>query len=286
VDLAGHTAGNRLQVFTTRPAPVQASYLGYPNTTGLAAMDYRLSDARADPPGEGDHLYSETLVRLPEGFLCYRPPGDAPPVRPAPVEKNGHITFGSFNNLAKMTPEVITTWAAILQRLPGSRLLLKTRAFADAGARECYRAQLQQAGIAAERIELRKPADTIGEHLAAYGEIDIALDTFPYNGTTTTCEALWMGVPVITLAGRLHAGRVGVSLLTQVRRTAWIAQGPGEYIEHAATLAGELQQNPAPRPALREAMARSPLCDAPGFCCHVEQAYREMWASWCRKHAA
>jgi len=285
VDLAGHTAGNRLQLFTLRPAPVQVTYLGYPNTTGLAAMDYRLTDARADLPGETEQFYSEELVRLPGGFLCYRPPGDAPPVGPPPCEKNGYITFGSFNNLAKMTPEVIATWAAILQQLPGSRLLLKTRAFVDPGARERYRIQFDAAGIEPDRVELREPAGTIGEHLIMYGDIDIALDTFPYNGTTTTCEALWMGVPVIALAGKQHAGRVGVSLLSQVERTAWIAYSPDDYIKRAVNLARDLQDKPVPRGPLRSTVAASALCGAAEFTRTVELVYHEMWEAWCLSRA-
>lgn len=284
VDLAGHTAGNRLQVFAMKPAPVQVSYLGYPNTTGLAAMDYRLTDAWADPPAETDDYYSEKLVRLPQGFLCYKPP-NAPPVSPSPCTHNGYITFGSFNNLAKMTPGVIAAWIAVLQQLPESRLLLKTRAFADLGARQRYQAQFDAAGIDPARIELREPAGTIGEHLVMYGEIDIALDTFPYNGTTTTCEALWMGVPVIALAGKRHAGRVGVSLLSQIQHRDWIADSPGDYVKCAMTLARKLQAAPVARQPLRNAVASSALCDAAGFTRSAEQAYQDMWASWCANTA-
>ncbi|MCA1805974.1 MAG: tetratricopeptide repeat protein, partial [Xanthomonadaceae bacterium] len=212
VDLVGHTSNHRLGVFAARPAPVQLTYLGYPNTTGLATIDYRITDAIADPPGE-EAWHSEELLRLDGGFLCYQPDPNSPDASPLPALATGQVTFGSFNNFSKLNPAVLELWAQVLQRVPGSRLLLKCPALTDAALREHTAAALQALGIGAERLELLGHTPTRAEHLALYARLDIALDTFPYNGTTTTCEALWMGVPVVTLAGRRHAGRVGASLL-------------------------------------------------------------------------
>lgn len=281
VDLSGHTAGNRLRVFAQRSAPVQITYLGYPNTTGVPAIDYRLTDAWADPPGETDRYHSEELVRLPHGFLCYQPPSGTPPVAPSPCGRNGYITFGSFNNLAKITPQVISTWSAILQECSDSRLLIKTRAFADPGTRQHCQSLFRDEGIEPARVELRGPTHTIPEHLGIYGEVDVALDTFPYNGTTTSCEALWMGVPVITLAGHNHAGRVGVSLLSQLNRQEWIANNRDEYIALAVQLGRRVQQQELTRAALRETIAASSLCDPQTFTQGLEATYRSLWLRWC-----
>lgn len=197
VDLSGHTMNGRLTLFAQRPAPVQVTYLGYPNTTGLEAMDYRLTDARADPEGDGEAFHSEALVRLPGGFLCYRPPDDAPAVAPP---RDGPVTFISCNNLAKVTPPVVAVWASLLARLPTARLLLKAKALGDAGTRRRMAERFAEHGVSPDRIDMMGWVET-GSHLGVYGGADIGLDTFPYNGTTTTCEALWMGVPVVTLAG-------------------------------------------------------------------------------------
>lgn len=281
VDLAGHTRRNRLVVFASRPAPVQVTYLGYPNTTGLATMDYRLTDIVADPPGQ-EAFHTEALIRLPQGFLCYKPPADAPPVVPPPGTVNGHITFGSFNNLSKMNSAVIAAWAEILTRLPGSRLILKNRSLRDEPTCVRYIEFFTERGVAPDRVDLVGwlPAST--DHLALYSQIDIALDTFPYNGTTTTCEALWMGVPVIALAGNRHAGLVGASLLTQIGLSDLLAQAPDDYVNLAVQLAGNPDKLAVLRASLRERMTDSPLCDARAFVRHLEEAYREMWRRWCR----
>ncbi|HTZ76332.1 MAG TPA: hypothetical protein VMC10_00415, partial [Stellaceae bacterium] len=192
-----------------KPAPVTATWLGYPATTGLPTVDYRITDAVADPPGEADRLHTETLVRLPDGFLCYRPEGEAPPVAPLPALTRGVVTFGSFNNPAKLTPETIGVWSRILAAVPASRMLLKGTQFADPATAERIRGLFAGGGIGAERLEIRPRATAPAEHLGMYGEVDVALDPFPYNGTTTTCEALWMGVPAVTLRGDRHAARVG-----------------------------------------------------------------------------
>jgi protein O-GlcNAc transferase len=277
VDLAGHSSGNLLPVFARKPAPVQVTWLGYPNTTGLSAIDYRLTDAIADPPGAAEAFHSERLEYLPHGFLCYRPPDTAPPVGPLPALATGHVTFGSFNNLAKITPEVVAAWAAVLHRVPGSRLLLKAGAFGDAEGRARYVALFAAAGIPAERLDLVAQIPGTAAHLAAYDRLDIALDPFPYNGTTTTCEALWMGVPVLTLAGRLHAGRVGASLLVPLGLEAWIAADEDDYVAAAARLAANLPALAALRARLRPCLAQAPLCDAAGFARQMEAAYRRMW---------
>lgn len=282
VDLAGHTSNNRLRVFSARPAPVQVSYLGYPNTTGLAAMDYRLTDEVADPPGQSDACHTETLVRLPHGFLCYRAPADAPPVAELPRSRRGHITFGSFNNLSKVAPEVVSLWAELLQQTPGSRLVLKHNALSSRYAQERYVKLFADKGIGPDRIELRGRDQTVTQHLGAYNDIDIALDTFPYHGTTTTCEALFMGVPVVTLAGQAHATRVGVSLLGRIGAEDLVAQTRQDYVRLASRLAQDPDELARRRAGLREQMSSSTLCDGRRFAQDVEAAYREMWKKWCR----
>jgi len=284
VDLAGHTAKNRLLVFARKPAPAQVTWLGYPNTTGLSAIDYRLVDAVTDPEGEADAFASETLVRLPGGFLCYRSPRDAhEPVAP-PCVASGAVTFGSFNAAAKLSDATLDAWAALLVQLPTARLSLKGKAFADAATCALFRERLGKRGLAAPRLDLAAYVPQ-AEHFAAYGRVDIALDPFPYNGTTTTCEALWMGVPVVTLKGDRHAGRVGASLLTQVGLTDLIAGSVDEYVEIAAALAGDSARLSALRRSLRPRMAASTLCDSPAFARKIEAAYRTMWKAWCEAPA-
>lgn len=281
VDLAGHTANNRLPVFASKPAPVQVSYLGYPNTTGLDAMDYRLTDAVADPPGASEAFHTETLVRLPHGFLCFTPPAQEIVLRPPPILKNGFVTFGSFNMLAKVTPEVVRCWAQLMREIPGSRLHLKALGLGGGGTRTRIFTMFSENGISEERLSLHGLTNSLGSHLEHYQSVDIALDTFPYNGTTTTCEALWMGVPVATLAGRLHAGRVGTSLLTRIGCPELIAANIPDYVR----LARELAQNPEKltlyRNSLRSRLVASPLCDAGAFTRSLEQAYRTMWRKYC-----
>jgi protein O-GlcNAc transferase len=280
VDLVGHTANNRLRVFARKPAPVQVTWLGYPNTTGITAIDYRLVDAVTDPDGEADALATETLVRLPGGFLCYGTPDEAPaPVR-GPSLLTGTVTFGSFNSPAKLSAATLDAWAQVLARLPQVRLLLKGKPFADAATRALYLDRLAERGVAPERVELVAWLPDQA-HLALYDRIDIALDPFPYNGTTTTCEALWMGVPVVTLRGDRHAGRVGASLFTTVGLSDLIAGSVEDYLEIAVALAGDPARLTTLRGSLRPRVAASELCDAPGFARKVEAAYRIMWRRWC-----
>ena len=281
VDLNGHTGHNRLLVFARKPAPLQVTWLGYPNTTGLSAMDYRLTDGFADPPGMTEHLHSEKLLRLPACFSCYQAPQEAPEVSALPAREKGHVTFGSFNNLAKITREVMAVWARILLATPGSRLTLKNPALGEITAQQMVRKAFTELGIVPERLELLGHDPSTSAHLERYHGIDIGLDSFPYNGTTTTCEALWMGVPVVTLAGRTHAGRVGASLLSNLGLTEFIAHTPEEYVEIAARLAGDMKHLSTLRTELRPRMAASPLTDGRRFTKHLEHAYRGMWEEWC-----
>ena len=283
VDLTSHTAHNRLLVFARKPAPVQVTWLGYPGTTGMSAMDYRLTDVHADPRGTTEHLHTEQLVRLPDCAWCFRPSDQSPSVSPPPVVRSGHVTFGCFNARAKITDEVLALWSGVLAEVPGSRLLLKNLGFREASVQQQTRALLAKAGLAPDRVELVGWKSTLAEHLAFYNRVDIALDTFPYHGTTTTCEALWQGVPVVTLAGRTHAARVGVSLLTNVGLPELIAANADDYIRIAMHLAADTMRLAELRSTMRERMAASPLMDAPRFARNVEHAYREMWRAWCMK---
>lgn len=276
VDLGGHTAGSRLLVFARRPAPVQVTWLGYPDTTGLDAIDARLTDGIADPPGEADILASERLVRLETGFLCYQPP-PSPAVGPLPAITQGGVTFGSFNNLAKLTPGVTRLWAQLVAAIPGARLLLKARALADPEVRRRLGEAFARHGLAPDRLLLMGPVPGRDGHLATYAQVDIGLDPFPYGGTTTTCEALWMGVPVVTLAGDRHAARVGASLLTRLDLARLVATTPDRYVRLATDLARDLPRLQAMREGLRTRMAASPLMDAPGFARGMEAAYRRLW---------
>lgn len=282
VDLTGHTNNNRLLVFSAKPAPVQVTYLGYPNTTGLTAIDYRLTDAWADPPGLSDDYYTEELFRLPKGFLSYLPPADAPAVAASPVTTAGHVTYGSFNHLPKITQAVLELWAMLLHATPNARLVLKNNSLSSRYARERYLNLFADNGVNPERIEFLERAPTLAEHLGSYSKVDIALDTFPYNGTTTTCEALYMGVPVVTLTGGLHASRVGTSLLNQIGATELIAETPQDYVNKASRLAQDHDRLIKIRATLRDQMTQSPLCDGNGFAAQLESAYREMWKRWCQ----
>lgn len=281
VDLAGHTAHNRLRVFARKPAPVQVTWLGYSNTTGLRAIDYRVVDDITDPPGAADGFASETLLRLPGGFLCYGGAQDAPEPAPPPCLKSGAVTFGSFNNPAKVSAATFDTWARLLTRIPDARLLLKGKPFADEATRASFLARLRERGIAAERVQLVAWLPGSAAHLSLYDQIDIALDPFPYNGTTTTCEALWMGVPVVTLRGDRHSARVGSSLLSQAGLTDWIADSTGGYVEIASALAANPGTLDTLRRSLRQRVAASSLCDGNGFARRMENAYRTIWQRWC-----
>ena len=279
IDLAGHTADNRLTAMAHRAAPVQATYLGYPATTGLPAMDARIVDGLTDPERTASHA-SERLCRLDRCFVAYRPtiyPETAPP----PVLERGTISFGSFNNLAKLNTEVVELWASVLRGVPNSRLMLKHDVSHDPGVQRHLLKLFARNGIPGERLVFLERAPDFLSHLAAYSQVDVALDPFPYNGTTTTCEALWMGVPVVTLAGGHHAARVGVSLLTAAGLGAWIAQDGGEYLRTARQLAESPRLLAALRSLLRVQLAGSSLCDAAALARSFEQALRGLWREWC-----
>ena len=281
VDLAGHTAGNRLMVFAHKPAPVQITYLGYPNTTGLTAMDYRLSDAWTDPPGTSESQYSEAIIRIDGGSLCFKPLDPSPDILPIGEIIPGEITFASFNNAPKVNPHVIALWARVLQAVPGARLLMKSKQLDDRQTVERFQKLFSEQGITMDRLEFISWLPSGKEHLALYNRVHIGLDPFPYNGCTTTCEALWMGVPVITLAGEVTRARVGGGILRQMGLDELVAESPEAYIEIARGLATDVARLQDLRMSLREKMLQSSLLDAPGLTRNVETKYREMWQRWC-----
>jgi protein O-GlcNAc transferase len=287
VDLAGHTAGNRLLVFARKPAPVQVTWLGYPSTTGLSAIDYRITDRHAEPPGMTEQYSIEKLWRLDDMFCVYRPCAVKPErrhsaelaVRQTPAMGNGHITFGSINNIAKITPAVIAAWAKILHAVPGAGLLLETAGFDGGDMRADFEARFAAHGITRERLLLleRKPE----QQYVLYHRIDIALDPFPCNGGTNTCDALWMGVPVIALAGTTFASRMGVTMVSNAGHPEWAARDEDDYLRLACELASDAARLNAIRLGLRDEVERSPLRDEAGFTHSLETAYRQMWQAWC-----
>ena len=282
IDLGGHTAHNRLLVFARKPAPVQVTWLGYAATTGLLSIDYRLTDEKADPPGMTERYHTETLYRLPDSFLCYRPAVNAPDIGPLPAREKRRVTFAAFNHLAKLTPEAVEIWSHILAEVPSSKLIFKAQGVHHHDMQEEIRNLFSRHGISADRLELYGKFPGIYSHLNLFNQVDIALDTFPYNGTTTTCESLWMGVPVITLEGNSHVSRVGVSLLSSVGLSDMIAVDRNDYIARAVSLAGNLDLLELLRSNLRQMMLRSPLLDTVGFTRNLEAAYRAMWQRWCQ----
>lgn len=283
VDLSGHLRDNRLLVFARKPAPVQITWLGYLQTTGMRAMNYKLTDALADPPGKAEPYYAERLLRQPHCQWCYRPPSAAPAVNALPALSKGAITFGSFNRIIKISPHAISLWARILQRLPDARLHILGVSAGVSG--ECLIGQFERAGVSASRIELR-PTLSFAEYWRAYHDVDIALDTFPFNGATTTCEGLWMGVPAVSRAGTLGPQRSGVSLLTTIGLPHLAATSDDGYVAAAVRLAEDVQALAALRARLRDDMRRSPLMDAPQFVRDLEANYRMVWRTWCAAPAS
>ncbi|MBI2517583.1 MAG: tetratricopeptide repeat protein [Opitutae bacterium] len=287
IDLAGHTGmTNRLPLFAQHLAPVQISYLGYPNTTGVPAIGYRFTDAIADPPGAADRFATEKLVRFSPVAWAYRPLDSAPAVAPVPSADGAPVTFGCFNNLGKVSDTMLAVWARILAVVPGSRLMLKGPGLSAPAMRTRYLHRLAAAGLPVERVELIERTAGTEEHLALYHRVDIALDTSPYSGTTTTCEALWMGVPVVTLRGDRHAARVSASLLTALGRPEWIATSVDDYVRIAVELTSDPTRLAGIRAGLREEMRRSALLDHAGQARRFGDALRECWAAWCEKQAA
>ncbi len=283
VDLTVHMARHRLLAFARRPAPVQVTWLGYPGTTGVAAIDYRLSDPHLDPPGDDrDALYAERTVRLPDTFWCYDPLTGGPPVGPLPAAANGFVTFGCLNNFCKVTGPTLALWAAVLARVPGSRLLLL--APPGSARRRAVDALHAAAGIDAGRVEF-VGRQSRSAYLDTYRRIDVGLDTVPYNGHTTSLDAYWMGVPVVTLVGQSAIARGGWSQLSNLGRRDWAAHDAGRFVEIAAALAGDLDALAAHRASLRPRLLASPLTDAVRFARGVESAYRQMSAAPARAAA-
>ena len=299
IDLAQHTAGNRILLFARKPAPVQITYLGYPGTTGLKTFDAQISDPRIDPfdralfepepqsrrqsgpPGQTEQYSTEPIERLPQTYWCFRPIANAPPLQPPPALAAGHITFACINKLEKSSPSAMRLWSKILNRVAGSRLLL----IAPPGAHRRRIFDLfKSEGVDPDRVEL-VPKQPIREYFAFLQRIDIALDPIPYNGGTTTCHALWMGVPVVTLAGTAGVQRSGMSLLTNAGLPELVATTQDQYVEIAAELAGDLPRLEALKVNMRERMLASPLMDMPGFVRNLEAIYRKLWREWCcRQH--
>ena len=276
VDLAGHTAHNSLVVFARKPAPVQVTYLGYPATTGLQAMDWRIADQFTDPPG-AEAFYTEKIFRLPRTAWCFEPLSGSPPIEPA---AHSQIVFGSFNDLAKVNLPLMRLWSRILHSVPNSRLYLKNRATGSQSVVRRLIDQFGNLGIPSDRLDLIPPCLGTEDHMRRYNQIDIALDTWPYHGTTTTCEALWMGIPVVTQAGQFHVSRVGVSLLSSVGLTDCIAADEDDYLRIAVELAENKSRRDELRATLRDRMRNSPLMNAPDLARHIEAAYRAMWRQW------
>lgn len=282
IDLAGHTGlASRLPLFARRLAPVQITYLGYPDTTGLPAMDIRLTDALADPADEADSFAVERLVRFAPTAWAYEPPAEAPNPAPPPLANGAPPTFGCYNNLAKVTDAMLALWGRLLRAVPESRLVLKSRGLGDGLQRVRLQERLARAGLPAGQVELLERTADTASHLSLYGRVDVALDTFPYHGTTTTCEALWMGVPVVTLAGERHASRVGVSLLHAAGHPEWVARSEDEYIRLAADLASDQHRLAALRAGLRDEMRAGPLLDHAGQAARFGAALRQAWMKWC-----
>ncbi len=276
MDLSGHTAQHALPLFACKPAPVQATWLGYPGTTGLDTIDYRFTDEFLDPPGVNDPWCTERLIRLSRTVSCYLSTLPDPGLAPPPALANGHITFGCLNNFCKVGPSAVAVWVKILQAMPNAQLLLHAY---EGSHRQLVRAHLAQMGLDPQRVHFVGYGGT--RYLEFYQHIDIVLDPFPYTGSTTTCDALWMGVPVITLAGQTVVSRMSMALLSNVGRTSWIATSEEQYQALVLALAQDLPQLTHIRRTLRSQLQQSPLMDAPAFARDMEAAYRQMWRTWC-----
>ncbi len=283
VDLAGHTALNRLAVFARRPAPVQVTWLGYFGTTGLTEMDWILASPHAVPESEAWH-YTERVWRLPETSLCFTAPSVPLPVGPLPAAATGHITFGCFNNLAKVNARVVRVWARVLQAIPGSVLMLKARQLSEPDVAERMLTAFEEQGVERERLVLQGPSSR-EDYLAAYHQIDIALDPFPYTGGTTSVEGLCMGVPVLTLKGDRFIAHQGEVLAHNAGLSDWIARDEDDYVRRAARFAGDLPKLAMLRATLRESLLRSPLCDAPRFATHFGEAMQSLWTRHLQRSA-
>lgn len=283
IELAGHTANNRLSVMARKPAPVQFTWLGYPASTGLPEIDGRIIDSITDPE-DTQEWASERLLRLPRCFIAYGPPPTSPDPAPLPPsETKGFMTFGSFNTGYKISAQVIEAWAKILAAVPNARLLLKARQYMSMDVCSRIRSDFARYGVPAEQLLLVGAVDSFQEHLMIYRNIDLALDTFPYNGTTTTCEAMWMGVPTLTLAGSCHASRVGTSLLTTVGlNEPLVAHTIDDYVQRAIAFANSPAELRSVRDSLRQRMLASDLCNADTLATEMERLMRAEWVRWCK----
>jgi predicted O-linked N-acetylglucosamine transferase (SPINDLY family) len=273
VDLAGHTAGSRIEVLAERPAPVIATWLGYLNTTGLTCVDYRITDRHADPPGQTERFHAETLIRLPESQWCRQKPDSEIAVAPLPAARGGAIRFGSFNRPFKLSPEVLAVWGLVLRRIPNSTLLI---AGVEPGQREGIGRALIAAGIDAARLEFAGRLSMAKFH-ELHHRVDIALDTYPYSGATTTFDSLWMGVPVLSLSGEAPMSRSAASILVTLGMRDWVASSTDEFVELAVRHAGDLAALAALRAGLRHRLENSILMDGRRFTGHLEALYRRMW---------
>ncbi|MFI5455208.1 MAG: tetratricopeptide repeat protein [Isosphaerales bacterium] len=277
VDLKVHTAENRLMVFAHKPAPVQVTWMGYPGTTGLSTIDYRLTDPYLDPPGLNDQYYTEETVRLPETFWCYEPGSREPAVNPLPASRTGQVTFGSMNSFCKANDSVLELWARVLRTVAGSRLMV----LIDSGShRQRTLEVLERNGVDRVRVEF-EPRRARPLYMELYHRIDIALDMVPYNGVTTSLDALLMGVPVVCLAGRTAVSRGGLTIMSNIGLPELVARSPDEYVAIAARLAGDLPRLALLRSTLRERLESSPMMDTQRFARQIELAYRAMWRRWC-----
>lgn len=276
VDLSGHTAGNRAGVFMQKPAPLQMMYIGYPGSTGMAVMDYIISD-RAVSPATAESLYSEKILPVDGSFWCFKPHDFAPLPSVPPVVSNGYLTLGSFNHATKLSPSTIRLWAQVLLAIPTARLKLKALALGDEATCEYFKQQFSQAGIAPERMVFEGPTMKLADFFEAYNTIDIALDPTPYNGGTTTCEALWMGVPVVTLRGERFCSRMSHSLLNHVGLGELSAANETDYVEKVCAIAADVERLITIRKTLRDRMAKSPICQGQAASQSLEQAYRQAW---------
>jgi predicted O-linked N-acetylglucosamine transferase (SPINDLY family) len=283
IDLAGHTALSRYMMFALAAAPVQIGYLGYPTVSGVPAIDFRITDHVIDP-GDVPALGSDRPLCMPHSMFCFRPDPMAPDLAPPPVLKKGHITFGSFNNVAKVTDHTLALWAEAMNAVPGSRLLLKSAAMAQASSRASFERFMGERGIAIDRLELLPSIADKRSHLEVYNAVDIALDTFPYNGATTTCEAIWMGPPLVTRRGLTHTSRMGASIVSAFGQTAWIADDDASFVRIAASLAADTAGLAAWRARSRDVIRASPLLDEARFVRDFEALLEEAWALRAAEH--
>jgi predicted O-linked N-acetylglucosamine transferase (SPINDLY family) len=282
VDLAGHSAGNRLLVFARKPAPIQVTAWGHAVGTGLDTMDYFFADRVVVPP-EARGYFNEAVIDLPS-LVCYDPPREAPAITPLPALTRGFVTFGCLNRQSKVSPEAVRLWAAILGALPDSRLLMKDEAFNETATRARLLAQLVSRGIDAGRVDFRGGSPRL-EHMAVYGEVDLVLDPFPHGGGVSALEGLWMGVPMVTLLGERVPARMGASFLSTLGLAELVAPTPQRYIDIAVEHARSPERLAGIRAGLRARMAGSILCDHDAYCRSVEGAYRAMWKRWCASRA-